>query len=223
MGVLGPLSFGDVMAIIVVVAAVGTYQFFRGRKLNLMLMYFTMKEAEKILKPLDKNYTLLGTYVGYTAIYDLKGTIKKAEVTVTLLPRQSLFYFPISLLTSRFDRAFVRFIFPRKVKKEAHIISRHYYRLGMSREVRGFQDMVKEDLEVNGRKYVLAYFSGSAARKLVKFIKSLQRPDIIKHVAVVPQNRSLYIAMKLEPNAFADVLSKGLMLAEELAGQGVSA
>jgi hypothetical protein len=223
LGIFGPLSFGDIMAIIVVVAAVGTYQFFRGRKLNLMLMYFTMKEAEKVLKPSDKNYTLLGTYVGYTAIYDLTGPIRKAEITVTLLPRQSLFYFPISLLTSRFDKAFIRFIFPQKVKKEAHIISRHYYRLGMSREVRGFQDMVKEDLEINGKKYVLAYFSGSAARKLERFMKSLERPDIVKHVALVPQNRSLYIAIKLDPRAFADVISKGLRLAEEFAGQGSSA
>ncbi len=219
MGVLGPLTFQDVMMVIVVAAAVATYQFFRGRKLNVMLMYHTMKVVEEVLNPQDKNYTLLGTYVGYTAIYDLEGPIRKAEVTVTLLPRQSFFYFPVSLLTSRYDKAYVRFILSDKVVREAHVVAKRYYRLGVSRTIEGFSNMRREDVVIGGKKYFLIYTSRGAVRKLVSFLKSLSNPSVVKHVALVPANRSIYLAVKLEPENLKEVIQKGYALAKSLASE----
>ena len=210
------ITSSDIMLIIVVLAAIGTYQFFKGRKLNIMLMYFTMKEVEKVLNPIDKTYTLLGMYVGYTAIYDLEGSIKKVEVTVTLLPRQSILYFPISLLTSRFDKIFVRYIFPEKITREAHIIAKHYYRLGISREIVGFNKMIKRNIKIKGKDFILLYKSGNIMRMLEDFVKSLKNPGIIKHVAVVPANKSLYIAMKLDPESIKEVFEKSYSLAIKL-------
>ncbi len=216
MGVWGPLSFGDIMILIVLLAGIGTYQFFKGRKLNLMLMYYAMKVADEILKPTDKNYTLLGTYVGFTAIYDLEGSLKKAEITLTLMPRQSLFYYPVSLVTSRFDKIFIRFIFPMKISKEAHIIAKRYYRLGASREIKGYERMNKEMSVFGGKKYLLVYSSGSAIRRLEKFMRRLRKPELIKHIALVPANRSLYLAVKFDPEGFKEILAKAHELAISL-------
>ena len=215
MGVAGPLTFGDLMAIIVLVAGIGTYQFFKGRKLNLTLMYYAMKVTDEVLKPLDKNYTLLGTYVGFTAIYDLEEPLRKAELTLTLMPRQSLFYYPVSLVTSRFDKVFIRFIFPAKIRREAHIVAKWYYRLGLSREIRGYERMSREEIIIKGRKYVLVYTSGAAVRRLEKFVKRLRNPSLIKHVALVPANRSLYLAVKFDPEFFKEILTKAHELALE--------
>ncbi len=211
------LTFNDILIIIVAVAAVGTLQFFRGRKLNLTLMYSSMRIAEKVLKPRDKNYTLIGMYVGYTAIYDLGAPLGKVEYTVLLLPRQSLLYFPISLLTSRFDKVFIRYILPRKVFREAHLVAKGYYRVGVSRTIKGYDSMTKEDVTINGKKYHLIYNSRSIATKLLKWAERLNTPTDIKHVALVPANRSLYIAAKLDPENLEDLINKSYQLAKELA------
>ncbi len=211
------LTFSDILIIIVAIAAVGTLQFFKGRKLNLTLMYFSMKTAEKALEPKDKNYTLIGTYVGYTAIYDVEGPVKKVEYTVVLLPRQSLLYFPVSLLTTRFDKVFIRYIMPHKITKEAHLVAKGYYRVGLSRAIKGFENMSKEEVVIGGKKYVLAYTSGSAARKLLSWLKNIENPTNIKHLALVPANRSLYIAAKLDPEQLESLLVKSYQLAKEFA------
>jgi hypothetical protein len=95
----------ELILLLLLLSAVARYQFFRGRKLNLMIMKKISGELEDALAPLDKEYTWLGGYVGFKAKYALeKG---EAEVTLTLLPRQALLYLPFSLLINRGDRLYL--------------------------------------------------------------------------------------------------------------------
>ncbi len=95
----------ELIFLLLLLSAIAMYQFFRGRKLNLLIMSKVSKDLEENLKPLDKEYTWLGGYVGFKARYKLRNT--EVEATLTLLPRHALLYLPISLLVNKADKLYI--------------------------------------------------------------------------------------------------------------------
>ncbi len=207
-----------VFPIIIALAAAATLQFYRGRKRNLVILEDTIKSMESIYRPIDKNYTIIGIYIGYTAQYKvIKRGIGTVEVTVLLIPRQSLFYLPIAKLTSRFDRVFIHYFYRGKVLHEAHVIKKGYYRLGIKREIRGIEKMMVTEEVINGQSYYLIYTNRDAVEPLLKFVKSLPDPTVVNHVALVPANNSLYLAAKLDVKVFDTLIKESYELASKLA------
>jgi len=208
----------DIFLIAFVIAVVAVLQFFRGRKLNLILIEYTARAFENILKPRDKEYQWIGLYVGYKARFLTPyKSLAKIEAVVTLMPRHSLFYLPIAFLTSRFDRLFMFFRYNKRFVSEAHIVRKHYYRLGPQRVIRGIERMAFEDIEIKGKTYHLIYNDSGLARMLVNIVKDLSNPHIINHIAIVPSNNSLYVAAKITPDTFEELLRKMYRLARDLA------
>ncbi len=208
---------GDILLIFIVLGFVATAQFFRGRKLNLMIIEFTARELEAILKPKDKVYQWIGMYVGYRAVFKvLKRYLDRVEVTITLLPRQSLLYYPIALLTSRFDRVFLVYCFSRLNYREAHVIRKRYYRRRLSSVIRNYEYMNVSEITIKNTRFYLVYEDANALDKLLQLVKSLSNPSIINHVAIVPKNKTLYIAAKLKPELFSELLSRTFKLALSL-------
>ena len=157
-------------------------------------------------------------YVGYRAVFKLLfKTLDRAEVTVTLLPRQSFFYYPISLLTLRFDRIYIVYWFNRDFIGEAHIVRKGYYRLGVRRAIKNYNKLRSSETRIKNIEFRMIYNNPSFARKLVRFIESLQEPGIVNHVAIVPENKTIYIAAKLKPQWLEDLLRKSLNLAKSFA------
>lgn len=207
-----------VFPIIIALAAATTLQFFRGRKSNLSILEQTIKSMEGIYRPLDKDYTIIGLYVGYTVKYKvIKRGIASIEATILLIPRQSLFYLPIAKLTSRFDRVFIHYFYRGKVMHEAHVVRKGYYRLGIRREIRGIEKMMVTEEVINGEKYYLIYTDRNAVEPLIKLVKSLPNPSVINHVALVPANNSLYLAAKLDMKVFDTLIKNSYELAAKLA------
>lgn len=210
--------FMDIIVISIVLAGLAVIQFFKGRKINLNLMYLSMKKAEEALHPIDKNYTLVGIYTGYSAKYILKGAVEEAELVVLLMPRQALLYYPIALVTSRFDRFYLRLVYRGRVRTEAHVIRSGYYRLGLKRTIRGYERMDKEEVVINGTKYHVLYTSRDAALKLLDWVKRQGKPTLINHVALVPANNSLYLAAKLDVDHYKGLVESAYYLARSLTG-----
>ena len=208
--------FTDIIVISIVLAGLSMVQFFKGRKINLNLMYFSMKKAEEALHPVDKNYTLVGIYTGYSAKYILRGLVEEAELVVLLMPRQALLYYPIALITSRFDRFYLRLVYRGRVGVEAHVIKSGYYRLGVKRTIRGYERMGKEEVVIDGVKYHVLYTSKDAALKLLDWVKRQSKPTLINHVALVPANNSLYLAAKLDVDHYKGLVESAYYLARSL-------
>ncbi len=201
------LTIWDLFVIVVALGLAGALQFFRGRKINLVIMSESVKLFERILKPRDKEYRMIGLYVGYSGILKIgRDGIKEVELTLVLLPRQSLLYFPISLLTSRFDKVFLRYVVTKRIPWEAHLIRKGYYRLGIRRVIRGIEKMFVTETEIGGVKYYMVYNNATAAKTLVNLVKRLEKPDLIQHVALVPKNMSLFIASKLKMEYLEDIV-----------------
>lgn len=208
----------DVFILIIVIAFVAVIQFYKGRRWNLILIEYSARKLEEILQPRDKIYQWIGLYVGYRAVFKLLyKSLNRAEVTVTLLPRQSLFYYPISLITSRFDKIFIMYWFDREFIGEAHVVRKGYYRLGVRRAIKNYDRMRANEIMIAGIKFYIIYNNPGFLRKIIRFIETLEEPGIINHVAIVPENKTLYIAARLKPQWLEDLLRKSYNLAKSLA------
>lgn len=203
-----------IFVILVLLAFIAIAQFIRGRKINLLLISFTADKMEEIMKPRDKIYQWIGLYVGYRAIYKLfRNYLDRVEITVTLIPRQSLLYFPISLLTSRYDRIFLVFCYKRSFPREAHIVRKGYYRIGIKRAIKNIEKMRIDTISVKGTKFYLVYEDINYLNRIMKLIKELSNPAIINHIALVPKNNTLYIAARIKPENFIEFIDKAYRLA----------
>jgi len=208
----------DIIAIAIVLAFVAVIQFFRGRKINLLLIEFTARAFERVLRPKDKEYQWIGLYVGYRARFDTPyKSLAKVEAVVTLMPRHSLFYLPIALITSRFDRLYMFFRYRKRFTGEAHVIRKYYYRTSLRRVIKGIERMALESIDIAGKTYYLVYNDSSMLRSLLNMVKSLSNPHIVNHIAIVPSNNSLFVAARVNTQTFEELLRKTYRLAREFA------
>jgi len=199
---------------LMVVAALTSIQFYKGRKLNLQLMQHYLRAIEGIIKPKDKDYVWLGGYIGFRANYKVnRDNIRKFEYTLTLLPRHSLLYFPIALLTSRHDKLYFVIRPETQIKREAHLIQKGYYRLKPNIENEDF--LQKEEVEIAGRKYEALYEKKRDVIKLKELVESLSNPHNVKHVSLTPKTNVFYILMKPEPDTIGGDVEKLLRFVNE--------
>lgn len=203
--------------LIIIVAFVAVTQFLRGRKMNLMLIAFTADKLEEVFKPKDKIYQWIGLYVGYRAVFKLaRKLLDRVEVTVTLMPRQSLFYYPISLLTSRHDKIFLVFCYNKTFPKEAHVVRKGYYWRGIRRAIKNIDRMRVDTVNIKGTQYYLVYEDANTVNKLLLLIKQLSDPSTINHLAIVPKNSTLYVSAKIKIHSLEELLDKVYKLALSL-------
>lgn len=135
-------------------------QFFRRRKKNLIILEKSIKILEETFKPIDKNYTIIGLYIGYDATYKINVQgIKNVKAVTIMFPRHSLLYTPIAKLTTRYDKIFLvaHYYKDKTLPGEAHIIRKGYYRLGIRHTIRGIERMQVEKVKIGNKNYYLAY------------------------------------------------------------------
>jgi len=192
---------------IMVLAAVSSIQFYKGRKLNLQLMQHYLRAIEEVVKPEDKDYVWLGGYVGFRASYKVnRDNVRKFEYTLTLLPRQSLLYFPIALLTSRHDKLYFVIKPFSQIKREAHLVQKGYYRLGP--KIENEELLQRETIEIAGKEYEALFEKRRDVEKLKELVESLSKPHNVKHVSLTPKTNVFYVLMKPEPETIGKDVEK---------------
>lgn len=179
-----------IIALIIALAIATTFQFYRGRKLNLLLMEQYLNEIESVFNPKEKDYVWLGGYVGYKATYG------KIHTTLTLLPRQSLLYLPISLITSRHDKLYV-VIKLNKPLNETHLIQKRYYRIKPKIFLK------HKSVQINNTEFECFYSDKKTSELLIDVVNSMPKPKNIKHIGI---SDSVYVLMKPEPKIVAESL-----------------
>ncbi|MBP1912906.1 hypothetical protein [Thermococcus stetteri] len=207
------LTSGLLLAIMVL-AAISSIQFYKGRKLNLQLMEFYLRSIEEVVKPEDKDYVWLGGYIGFRANYKInRDNIRKFEYTLTLLPRHSILYFPISLVTSRHDKLYIVVRPFAQIKREAHLIQKGYYRLKPGIENEPL--LQKEEVEIAGKKYEALFEKRRDMENLKALLENLPNPKDIKHIALTPKTNVFYVQMKPDPDTIKETVEKIVRFANE--------
>ena len=77
--------------------------YYWGRRQNRKVFLAAFNDLVDVIRPDDQNFTNIGGTVGYHAnllIEEKDKPFGKVEATITLLPRHSLLYMPISLMIS---------------------------------------------------------------------------------------------------------------------------
>ncbi|AEH24204.1 hypothetical protein [Pyrococcus yayanosii] len=188
----------DVILIVMVLAGVATLQFYKGRRINLLLMQHYLKSIEDIVRPEDKNYIWLGGYVGFKAEYKVRrDNVEKFEYTLTLLPRQSLLYFPVSKLISRHDKLYIVVRPSFEITREIHLIQKGYYRI--KPKIENEPLLVRDVIDVGGVQFEVLFEKRADIERLVEFVKGFSNVRNVKHVSLVPSTNVIYVFLKPEP------------------------
>ncbi len=177
--------------------------YYVGYRKNIKAIEAVSKSLEKGLNPADKEYTWLGGALGFTGNYSLEG-FKKITASVFMLPRQSVLYYPFSYITTGYDRVEVLFFLKEKVWNEIHII----------REVRPSYRMPKifnkhllksEKTEINGKPFTVMYRNRTKDVEAILSFGSALEPLGIMHIALTPDNRVLYVRLRISPRSINNV------------------
>lgn len=201
------MSQGEIILLILIFGGVVSLQFFQGRKLNVILMRYFIKGFEENLKPKDKLYTYIGGYVGFKVQYDINDEfVDKIQMSLTLLPRQSLLYFPISLLTRKHDRLYILLRLKQKLGYDAHIIKKGFYFFGP--QLDNIKSYKKEIVNYDGIKFYNFYKNRDDIGTLEKLIKKSIDFNYIRHIGYTRETNVIFILLKPDPRETPNDLKK---------------
>ncbi len=208
-------DLSNLFAVLVIFAGVATLQFFHGRKLNLLLMRNYVTTLEEVVKPKDQLYTWLGGYIGFKAEYKVDDpVIEKVEATLTLLPRHSIVYLPISKIILGGDRLFLVVKSKYKLKGDVHAVKKGVYRF-----TKGIDDEVeykKEIVRVDSVEFQIFYKRRRDVDVLLAYLKRLP-VNSIKHLSVTPSTKVVYAFVIPSREVIEKVLPELKELAKEFA------
>lgn len=169
--------------------------FYWGRRENKRLFLAAFNDLVDVIKPDDQNFTNIGGLVGYHAnliINKNDSAFTKVDATITLLPRHSLLYMPISIMIMRFDRLFITMYHRSALSGEGHLIEKRYAGFRGPKITNAHR---LEKMEIKwGRYDFLLYFEQVKLRdRFLAFVKRNPDPGIIRHIAIVANQRKCFL------------------------------
>ena len=179
---------------IIVLALITTLGYFRGRKKNRWIAGWIGKECEKALKPKKTEYVNIGGTIGYNFTYSLMHPLKNAKGTFTLLPRQSVLYFPISLLISRHDRFYLHIYASIRLLGEGHIIKESYLPK-MRVKIAGIDSMKRDVMIRSNQRYVILWRQSVLEQPLKRLLNEFSYPEDVLHFCTYKDTKVFFLHM----------------------------
>jgi hypothetical protein len=174
-----------------------TLGYFWGRRQNRDIYLSALDDLVKIVKPDDQTFTNIGGAIGYHANLQIKkkgAPISRVDATITLLPRHSWLYLPISKLIRRYDRLFITVHMKHPLPEEVHLIEDRYDGFRKSK-ITNADRLNREDITWGNLNFHFYYGSTKMRDKVMKFMESHPEPGTIRHIALVPEQKSGFIFM----------------------------
>ncbi len=116
------------------------------------------------------------------------------EATITFLARQSLLYLPVSILIRKHDRLFVTLYMRQPLKEEGHLIEEKYARYRRAR-ITNEARLNREPVRWGDSNWIVYYPGGRMRDQLKKFTATHTEPGILRHIAVVPDQKKCFVFM----------------------------
>lgn len=174
-----------------------TFGYFWGRRRNKTIFLSAFNDLVSVLHPDDQTFTNIGGVIGYHANFFITkrgALISRVDATITLLPRQSWLYFPLSRLVRRYDRLFITFYFKKKPPEEGHLIETRFSGFRSS-HITNTDHLKKERIQWGAHEFLL-YCQGEAVRsQFLRFIDKNPDPGVLRHMAIVPSQKKGYLCM----------------------------
>ncbi len=177
-----------------------SFGYFRGRRKNQKIYRAAFRALVDTVKPQDQTFTVIGGVVGYHAnlVVAKQQPISQIDATITLLPRHSWLYFPISFAIRRFDRLFVTFHCRAPIPGEGHIIEKGY--AGFRGPKIANREKLQGETRPWGKQNVEVYYDSTKTRNFLSSLMDiLPDPGVIRHIALVPGEQRCFVFMIPRP------------------------
>jgi hypothetical protein len=182
-----------------------TLGYFWGRRSNRRIYRSAFDDLVDVIKPDDRNFTNIGGAIGFHAnlFIKKKGTLcSRVDATITLLPRHSWLYLPISKLIRKYDRLFITLYLKKPPSEEAHLIESKYSKF-MGSKIENAHLMHHETVKWENLDFHLYYHSSEMREKMRSFMRTNPVPGVIRHIALVPEQKKGFIFMIPKPHQVA--------------------
>ena len=178
------------MTALVILAIVATASYFWGTKKNRWLAARLTKDFEEILHPSVSNYVNIGGSIGYNFTYSLPPPYTSAKGTITLSPRHSLLYLPISLLIGVRDRYFVNVFVKKKILGEGHLVAASYLKKA---NIEGIDSMERRAMRINELEFVALWRGIDLSKELEDLLSALPDPARLRHFCAYPDTKTFFV------------------------------
>ena len=203
------------------ISALLTFGYFWGRRRNRKIFLSAFNDLIAIVKPDDQHFTNIGGAIGFHAnliVKKKKAVLSRLDATITLLPRQSWLYLPVSKLTRKYDRLFISLYFKRQPPEEAHLIELGYSRFKGSK-ITNAASLKKKEIGWGGLKYCLYYQSPKIKEAMERFVSKNPDPGTVRHIAMVPEQKMGFVFMIPKYGTVADNFAPIFRWLPTVAGQ----
>ncbi len=170
-----------------------------GKRRNTRIYLSTFNAIVEFLRPKDQTFTNIGGLTGYHAniIPHKNKVIRRVDLTLTLLARQSWLYLPFSLVTKHTDKLYTTLLFGKKTKPsfaEGHLIEEKFGKTGQGTIIER-EHFNSEPLKWGDKDFIL-YTKDEVLEKAFKeLVAGVQDPRTVKHIAVIPGEGKAYFFM----------------------------
>lgn len=167
-----------------------------GRRINRRVVVNALDPLLEVFKARDQQFTNIGGQTGFHANIvpgNMRG-VRRVDVTLTVLPRQSWLYMPLSLLVRKFDRFSMILFFNKRgraVSEEGHIIDTRFEKM-MGNRIENAPSLSVREVDWAGRTFHLYSASEEIARRLQGLMERYGEPGPIRHVAILPAEERAY-------------------------------
>jgi hypothetical protein len=189
------IIYQPIFILFVAFSLVLTWGYFRGKRQNKELSASAFEDLVRVFKPDDQQFTNIGGAIGYHAnllIKSKKARLSRVDATITMLPRHSLLYLPISKLIRKYDRLFVELYLKKRPGEEAHLLEKEYARFSGTK-ITNKHKLSVESVEWEGMDFDLFFESEQMRQKLMDFITHNPHPRGIRHLALVPEQNKCFV------------------------------
>jgi len=171
--------------IFILISLILTAGYFLGRKKNRAVAASAINTLLELMKPERQEITNIGGLVGYhVRMWFDGGKAEEAQGTITMLPRHSLLYLPVSRIFRGFDRFFITIkLKALPVEKQARLFEKRFYY--KHRKIAG-NNMQVNTLSRNGREFLIFYENSRELAYLQNLFSGIVNPDKLKEISILP-------------------------------------
>ena len=168
-----------------------------GRRWNRRVVVNALDPLLSIFNARDQQFTNIGGQTGFHAniVPGNMRSVRRIDVTLTILPRQSWLYMPFSLLVRKFDRMQTIFFFTKHgkaIREEVHLIEKRFATM-MGNSIENADSFTREEIEWGTRRFYV-YSSSAKSRKWVQhLIDRFGEPGTLRHAALIPREERAYL------------------------------
>ncbi|MBP7096503.1 MAG: hypothetical protein KBC36_10475 [Spirochaetia bacterium] len=182
---MNPLFVGGIAAL----GIAATVQYFLGVKKNRLIASRMSAAAEEAFAPKETNYVNIGGAIGHNFTYALKEPWTEAKGAMTLSPRQSLLYLPLSRLIGFGDRFFANLYTKRAMLGEMHLVEAGHLRRA---KIDGIGGMERREVRKGGKRFVMLWKGKDDTAVLGAILDALPDPSALRHFCCFPDNRTVF-------------------------------